>query len=118
MACPEPAHPDAALKHLHANGVCGARVNFVRHLSPNGFDKATCWQVVRRIEPLGWHLELHVDAADLARLRGFEGFASRKSLKIRTGVQKVFTTKRWMTSPEKLRRQVSGSSDSWRWLIR
>jgi 2-pyrone-4,6-dicarboxylate lactonase len=75
MACPEPAHPDAALKHLHANGVCGARVNFVRHLSPNGFDKATCWQVVRPIEPLGWHLELHVDAADLARLRGFEGFA-------------------------------------------
>ena len=53
----------------------------------------------------------------LARLRGFEGFVSRKSLKIRTGVQKVFTTKPWVASPEKLRSQVSGGSDSWRWLI-
>jgi 2-pyrone-4,6-dicarboxylate lactonase len=71
VALVEPATPDPGLKHLHANGVCGARVNFVRHLSPKGFDEATCWQVVRRIEPLGWHLELHVDAADLGRIQGF-----------------------------------------------
>lgn len=67
----EPATPEAALKHLHANGVCGARVNFVRHLSRNGFDEGTCWQVVRRIEPLGWHLELHVDAGNLGRIQRF-----------------------------------------------
>jgi predicted TIM-barrel fold metal-dependent hydrolase len=66
-----PATPDAVLEHLHANGVCGARVNFVRHLNRNGFDEAACWQVVRRIEPLGWHLELHLDAADLERTQGF-----------------------------------------------
>ena len=66
-----PATPEAALQHLHANGVCGARINFVRHLSPNGFDEAAGWRVVRRIEPLGWHLELHVDAADLGRIQGF-----------------------------------------------
>jgi 2-pyrone-4,6-dicarboxylate lactonase len=66
-----PAAPDRVLKHLHANGVCGARVNFVRHLSPKGFDETACWEVVRRIEPLGWHLELHVDAADLGRLQRF-----------------------------------------------
>ena len=30
-----------------------------------------CWQVVRRIERPGWHLELHVDAADLGRIQGF-----------------------------------------------
>jgi 2-pyrone-4,6-dicarboxylate lactonase len=65
------AIPDAALKHLHANGVCGARINFVRHLNRNGFDEAACWQVVRRIEPLGWHLELHLDDADLERTQGF-----------------------------------------------
>jgi 2-pyrone-4,6-dicarboxylate lactonase len=65
------ATPAAALKYLHANGVCGARVNFVRHLNLNGFDEAACWQVVRRIEPLGWHLELYVDAADLGRIRRF-----------------------------------------------
>jgi 2-pyrone-4,6-dicarboxylate lactonase len=71
VALVEPATPDAALKHLHENGVCGARVNCVRHLNPKGFDEAACWQVVRRIEPLGWHLELHVDAADLGRIQRF-----------------------------------------------
>jgi 2-pyrone-4,6-dicarboxylate lactonase len=66
-----PATSDAVLKHLHANGVCGARINFVRHLSRYGFDEASCWQVARRIEPLGWHLELHVDPADLGQIQGF-----------------------------------------------
>ena len=66
-----PATPQTVLKHLHANGVCGARVNFVRHLSGKGFDEAACWHVVRRIEALGWHLELHVDATDLGRIQRF-----------------------------------------------
>jgi 2-pyrone-4,6-dicarboxylate lactonase len=63
--------PVAALEHLQANGVCGGRVNFVRHLNHNGCDEASCWQIVERIEPLGWHLELHVDAVDLGRIREF-----------------------------------------------
>jgi 2-pyrone-4,6-dicarboxylate lactonase len=66
-----PATSDEALKHLHASGICAARINFVRHLSRNGFDEAACWQVIGRIEPLGWHLELHVDAADLGQIQGF-----------------------------------------------
>jgi predicted TIM-barrel fold metal-dependent hydrolase len=45
-------------------------MNFVRHLG-NGFDETRCRQVVRRIEPFGWHLELHVDAEDLDRLEKF-----------------------------------------------
>jgi hypothetical protein len=77
------------------------RVKVVVILAISGRLEASCW-VLRN---------------DLARLRGFEGFVSRKSLKIRTGVQKVFTTKRWVASPEKLRSQVSGGSDSWRRLI-
>ena len=64
------ATADTTLKELHANGVCGARINFVQHLT-KGFDEAACWQVARRIESLGWHLELHVDAADLGRIQGF-----------------------------------------------
>jgi 2-pyrone-4,6-dicarboxylate lactonase len=71
VALVEPAMPDATLKHLHENGVCGARVNYVRHLNPKGFDEAACWQVVKRIEPLGWHLELHIDAVDLGRIQEF-----------------------------------------------
>jgi 2-pyrone-4,6-dicarboxylate lactonase len=61
---------DATLKQLQAGGVCGARINFVRHLEKR-FEEESCWQIVRRIEPLGWHLELHVDAVDLARLGPF-----------------------------------------------
>jgi 2-pyrone-4,6-dicarboxylate lactonase len=71
VALVEPATPDATLTHLHENGVCGARVNYVRHLNPGGFDEAGCWQLVRRIERLGWHLELHVDAVDLGRIQRF-----------------------------------------------
>jgi 2-pyrone-4,6-dicarboxylate lactonase len=62
--------PVAVLDQLQISGVRGARMNFVRHLG-SGFDEARCREVVRRIEPFGWHLELHVDAADLERLQGF-----------------------------------------------
>jgi 2-pyrone-4,6-dicarboxylate lactonase len=61
---------DALLDQLQTSGVRGARMNFVRHLG-NGFDEARCREVVKRIEPFGWHLELHVDADDLGRLRRF-----------------------------------------------
>jgi 2-pyrone-4,6-dicarboxylate lactonase len=65
-----PDTPDAVLDQLQTSGVRGARMNFVRHLD-NGFDENLCRQVVRRIEPFAWHLELHVDAADLERLQKF-----------------------------------------------
>ncbi|MFZ0503048.1 MAG: amidohydrolase family protein [Chthoniobacterales bacterium] len=61
---------DAVIDQLHASGVRGARMNLVRHLS-SGFDESRCREVVQRIEPFGWHLELHVDADDLGRLRRF-----------------------------------------------
>jgi len=70
VALVRPDTSDAMLEQLQANGVRGARMNFVRHLG-HGFDEVECWEVVRRIEPLGWHLELHVDAADLERLQKF-----------------------------------------------
>ena len=65
-----PDTTDAMLDQLQANGIRGARMNFVRHLG-NGFDETRCWQTVRRIERLGWHLELHVDADDLEPLQKF-----------------------------------------------
>ena len=65
-----PATPDALFDHLQTSGVRGARMNFVRHLD-NGFDETRCRQVVRRIEPFGWHLEVHVDADDLERFQRF-----------------------------------------------
>lgn len=65
-----PDTPDAQLDQLQTSGVRGARMNFVRHLS-NGFDETRCRQLVRRIEPFGWHLEVHVDADGLERLQRF-----------------------------------------------
>jgi 2-pyrone-4,6-dicarboxylate lactonase len=65
-----PDTPDALFDHLQTSGVRGARMNFVRHLD-NGFDETRCRQVVRRIEPFGWHLEVHVDADDLERFQRF-----------------------------------------------
>ena len=62
--------PDALLEQLQMSGVRGARMNFVRHLG-NGFDETHCRQLVRRIEPFAWHLEVHVDADDLERLQRF-----------------------------------------------
>lgn len=65
-----PTTSDEVLEQFHTSGVCGARLNFVRHIG-DGFNEALCWQVVQRIEPLGWHLELHIDATDLEHLQNF-----------------------------------------------
>jgi 2-pyrone-4,6-dicarboxylate lactonase len=68
IALVRPDTPDPVLDQLQTSGVRGARLNSVRHLG-NGFDETRCREVVRRIEPFGWHLELHVDAEDLERLQ-------------------------------------------------
>jgi 2-pyrone-4,6-dicarboxylate lactonase len=65
-----PNTPDALFDQLQTSGVRGARMNFVRHLD-NGFDETRCRQVARRIEPFGWHLEVHIDPDDLERLQRF-----------------------------------------------
>jgi 2-pyrone-4,6-dicarboxylate lactonase len=60
----------ATLERLKAGGVCGARINFVRHLG-KGFDEEIFWQTVGRLEALSWHLEVHVDPDDLVCLDPF-----------------------------------------------
>jgi 2-pyrone-4,6-dicarboxylate lactonase len=49
---------------LHAQGFRGVRFNFVKHLGgvPDMDEFRT---VLARIQPLGWHLDLHFDAGDL-----------------------------------------------------
>ena len=55
---------DADLRSLHHNRVRGIRFNFVAHLggAPN---LDAFWRLVHRVAPLGWHIVLHFDAADL-----------------------------------------------------
>ncbi len=63
---------DGQLGDLHDAGVRATRFNFVRHLGgapePERFRR-----VVERVAELGWHLVLHVDAADLVDHAGMLG---------------------------------------------
>lgn len=61
---------DLDLERLHAGGTRGVRFNFVRHLG-GAPDLGVIKRVVARIQPLGWHLQVHLDAEDLATYAGF-----------------------------------------------
>jgi len=53
--------------HLHDGGVRGVRFNFVKHLGGMP-DLRFFKRVSLRLEEMGWHLILHLDAADIAEL--------------------------------------------------
>ncbi|QRP49759.1 amidohydrolase family protein [Amycolatopsis sp. FDAARGOS 1241] len=57
--------PDEELARLHAAGVRGIRLNFVRRLVDPKPD-AYYHDLAARITPLGWHLVVYFEAADLA----------------------------------------------------
>lgn len=65
-----PDAPDAELERLHAAGVRCVRFNFVQHLG-GAPDLTTVNAVVARMAPLGWHLQLHLDAEDILAYRDF-----------------------------------------------
>jgi 2-pyrone-4,6-dicarboxylate lactonase len=50
-----------ALRALHDAGVRGVRFNFVRHLGAGAAVEAMR-AVIKKIEPLGWHVVVHFDA--------------------------------------------------------
>ncbi len=58
---------ESTLKTLHESGVRGVRFNFVRHLGGQP-DMRAMQRVVANVAPLGWHVVLHMDAADIAEL--------------------------------------------------
>lgn len=64
VAMIDDTHSDAQLGEMHEAGVRGIRFNFVRHLGVEP-DLDELWRLFRRVEPLGWHLDLHFDAHDL-----------------------------------------------------
>jgi predicted TIM-barrel fold metal-dependent hydrolase len=55
-------------ERMHAGGIRGVRFNFVRHLGGRP-DMAFFDRTVARLEEMGWHLILHLDAADLVEFR-------------------------------------------------
>ena len=60
---------DRDLAILHEGGVRGVRFNFVRHLG-GAPDLAAFGRIIDRIKGLGWHVVLHLDAADIVPLAG------------------------------------------------
>ncbi|MEV6830023.1 amidohydrolase family protein [Amycolatopsis sp. NPDC051102] len=72
VATVRPDVGDAALRELHAAGVRGVRFNFVKRLvdaAPHEDLRA----IAKKIAPLGWHVVLYFEAADLPELAGFFG---------------------------------------------
>jgi len=60
----------AELAALHAGGVRGVRFNFVKRLA-DSVPRETLADIAARIAPLGWHVVIYFEAADLPQLFGF-----------------------------------------------
>jgi 2-pyrone-4,6-dicarboxylate lactonase len=60
----------AELKALHAAGVRGVRFNFVKRLA-DSVPRETLAAIAARIAPLGWHIVIYLEAADLPQLYDF-----------------------------------------------
>jgi 2-pyrone-4,6-dicarboxylate lactonase len=64
---------DQGLRDLDAAGVRGVRFNFVRRLA-DSVPRETLLDIARRIAPLGWHIVIYFEAAELPQL--YEFFSS------------------------------------------
>ena len=58
------------LQRLNAAGVRGVRYNFVKHLG-GSTSREEVESMILRIAPMGWHLELHLDADNIVEMREF-----------------------------------------------
>ncbi|MEV5301782.1 amidohydrolase family protein [Amycolatopsis methanolica] len=72
VATVRPEVSEAELRELDAAGVRGVRFNFVRRLVDAAPHEALS-AIARKIAPLGWHVVLYFEAADLPELAGFFG---------------------------------------------
>lgn len=71
VAIVAPDVSDAELLRLDEGGIRGIRFNWARHLLSAAADSQRALvenanRLIRRVQPLGWHAEVHIDAEDLA----------------------------------------------------
>jgi len=69
IAIVEQSATDDDLADLDQAGIRGVRFNFVKHLGGMP-DMKVFHRVIERIRPLGWHLVVHLDAADIPEVAG------------------------------------------------
>ncbi|HEY6821088.1 MAG TPA: amidohydrolase family protein [Burkholderiales bacterium] len=62
------SYTDKDFQKMHDGGIRGVRFNFVKHLGGRP-DMGFFARTVERVEAMGWHLILHLDAGDLIELR-------------------------------------------------
>jgi predicted TIM-barrel fold metal-dependent hydrolase len=62
------SYTEKQFQEMHEGGVRGVRFNFVQHLGGRP-DMAFFDRTVARLKEMGWHLILHLDAADLIEFR-------------------------------------------------
>lgn len=72
IATVRPDVTDAELRRLDAAGVRGVRFNFLKRLV-NTAPKDDLATIARKIAPLGWHIVIYFESADLAELADFFG---------------------------------------------
>ena len=70
VASVDPAVSDAELRALHEAGVRGVRVNFLKRLA-DFTPREVLMNIAERIAPLGWHVVVYFEAADLPELWDF-----------------------------------------------
>lgn len=70
VATVRPGIGDDELRALHAAGVRGVRFNFVKRLV-DSTPREELMALAHRIAPLGWHVVIYFEAADLPELRDF-----------------------------------------------
>ncbi|MER5550659.1 amidohydrolase family protein [Streptomyces sp. NPDC002793] len=72
IATVRPDISEAELRELDAAGVRGVRFNFLRRLVSTS-PKEDLTRIAEKIAPLGWHIVLYFESADLPELEGFFG---------------------------------------------
>ncbi|MFF0072597.1 amidohydrolase family protein [Streptomyces sp. NPDC005494] len=72
VATVRPDVSEAELRELDAAGVRGVRFNFLRRLVDTS-PKDDLRTIAEKVAPLGWHIVLYFESADLPELEGFFG---------------------------------------------
>jgi 2-pyrone-4,6-dicarboxylate lactonase len=70
IATVSPDITDAELRRLDDAGVRGVRFNFLKRLVQNAPEEELA-AIARKVAPLGWHVVIYFEAADLADLESF-----------------------------------------------